>query len=96
MSVTSALARDTPVTAKMIETGSWNALKSHHDTRGFGEVLECTDVHDEEEHGHDQRRDEELRFAEDAACRPLGDDGQIVPDRRSAGERCRWRRCGGW
>jgi hypothetical protein len=28
MSVTSALARDRPVTAKMIATGSWNALKS--------------------------------------------------------------------
>ena len=28
MSVTSALARDTPVTANTIDTGSWNALKS--------------------------------------------------------------------
>ncbi len=28
MSVTSALAREMPVTAKMIATGSWNALKS--------------------------------------------------------------------
>ena len=28
MSVTSALARETPVTAKMIATGNWNALKS--------------------------------------------------------------------
>ena len=28
MSVTSALARERPVTAKMIATGSWNALKS--------------------------------------------------------------------
>ena len=28
MSVTSALARERPVTAKMIATGNWNALKS--------------------------------------------------------------------
>ena len=66
MSVTSALARETPVTAKMIATGSWKALKSKPGAGALGEACERADVHDEEEHRDDERRDDGLRLARDA------------------------------
>ncbi len=59
-----ALARDTPVTAKMIATGQLERLEVDDRPAALGEVLQRAHLDHEEEHRRDERGDEELRLAE--------------------------------
>ena len=86
MSWTRAFARETPVTAKMIATGSWKARRQSR--RGGGrDPLERPDVHAVEEDRDDERRDDEGQLPAELTRGAARDGEEVTDEPRGAADR---------